>query len=460
MADMPAPVATIVIPTHNRSALLRRMLDALAAQASGTPPFDVVIVADGCVDDTLEMLADYVAPFAFRVLERGGEGPAIARNAGAAAANADLLIFLDDDVEPTPGFVAAHVVAHEEEDGRVVLGPYPPVPHADRDFFRLKARAWWTDHFASLAQAGHRFSFRDLLTGNLSLSRALWEQAGGLDPQFARAREDLELGVRLLKANAHFHFVPDALGWHHEYETMTTASALRRAMEEGRSDLRMALKHPELDGHLKIVRLYRWPSRKERLVQRLIMPERGLFDPLLNGAARLLPVLQACRFHAGYNRLFGALQGYWYRRGGAEALREARRAGHPPLQRGGSAHAPPPSLEIDLSLGIEVAEAILSAQRPAAVRLKWGNNDIGLLPYAPAAEAWDGRHLRSVLAGRLAKPFLRALVKSGQGGTILPDGHGPSTRAIDMIGTLSLPQSLMEVQAQWRHIPVSEKHRP
>lgn len=458
MADMPAPVATLVIPTHNRSALLRRILDALASQAPGTPPFDVVIVADGCVDDTLEMLAGYGAPFAFRVLERGGEGPAIARNTGAAAATADLLIFLDDDVEPTAGFIAAHVAAHEREEGKVVLGPYPPVPHAAPDMFRLSARAWWTDHFASLERRGHRFSYRDLLTGNLSMPKALWEKVGGLDPQFVRAREDLELGVRLMKMGARFHFAPDALGWHHEYETATTRSALRRAMEEGRSDLRMALKHPELDGHLKIVRLYRWPSRKERLVQRLIMPERGIFDPLVHAAARLLPFFQACRFRTSYNRLFATLLGYWYRRGGAEASRDARKAGHQPFQRGGSAHPTPPPLKIDLAQGIDAAEAILTAQKPAAVQLTWGENDIGLLPYAPAAEAWDGRHLRSVLADRLAKPFLRAIVKSGQGGTILPDGHRPSERAIAMMGTRSLPQSLMEAQAQWRQISIPEKH--
>lgn len=454
MADMPSPVASLIIPTHNRSALLRRILDALAVQDAGTPPFDVIVVADGCVDDTLEMLAVYAAPFAFRVLERGGEGPAIARNTGAAAAAAPLLIFLDDDVEPTTGFVAAHVAAHVGEDHRVVLGPYPPVPHATPDMFRLSARSWWTDHFASLAKQGHRFSYRDLLTGNVSMLKMLWENVGGLDPQFARAREDLELGVRLIKLGARVYFAPEALGWHHEYETATTPSALRRAMEEGRSDLRMGLKHPELGRDLKIVRLYRWPSGKERLVQRFMFLERGIFDPLLRATARALPVLQACRFHTTYNRLFATLLGYWYRRGGAEALRDARRDGHWLSPRVGSV---PPSLKLDLAQGIEEAEALLSAKRPAAVQLMWGDSEIGLLPHAPAAEAWDGRHLRGALAGRLAKPFLRALAKTGQGGNILPCGHLPSPRAIDMIGTHSLPASLMEARAQWRQVPISQK---
>src|SRR5688572_32712199 len=79
-----APFVTIIIPTHNRSASLRRTLTALCAQTYPLPQVELLVVADGCTDDTVAMLARYEAPFAFHIIEQGGQGAAAARNRGAA----------------------------------------------------------------------------------------------------------------------------------------------------------------------------------------------------------------------------------------------------------------------------------------------------------------------------------------------------------------------------------------
>ena len=47
---------SVIIPTHNRSASLRRTLDALRRQTYSLEQVEVVVVADGCIDDTVEML--------------------------------------------------------------------------------------------------------------------------------------------------------------------------------------------------------------------------------------------------------------------------------------------------------------------------------------------------------------------------------------------------------------------
>ena len=102
---------SIVIPTHNRRAAAARTLHALAHQCCSPAAFEVILVADGCTDDTAG-LAAVEWPIPVRVLEQPHGGPASARNRGAAAAAGDLLIFLDDDIEVVPGFVSAHVAAH------------------------------------------------------------------------------------------------------------------------------------------------------------------------------------------------------------------------------------------------------------------------------------------------------------------------------------------------------------
>lgn len=167
------PEISVIIPTRNRCAELKRMLDSLCTQTCSFGHFEVIAVADGCTDDTVQMLRNYNAPYALRTIEQLNRGPGAARNNGASFARGRLLIFLDDDLEPTPHLIDAHRETHRRRPGGVVIGPYPPVFHG-RNFINIHVRAWWSSVFDSILQPGHRFSFRDLLSGNLSVPTALF----------------------------------------------------------------------------------------------------------------------------------------------------------------------------------------------------------------------------------------------------------------------------------------------
>src|SRR5262245_27713292 len=121
------PETSVIIPTYNRCADLKRVLDALCLQTYPLKQFEVLVVADGCTDGTLAMLRNYRAPFALRIVEQSNQGPGAVRNRGAFLACGRLFLFLDDDVEPTPPLIEAHVEAHRHRASGVVLGPYPPV---------------------------------------------------------------------------------------------------------------------------------------------------------------------------------------------------------------------------------------------------------------------------------------------------------------------------------------------
>ena len=83
----PLPSISVVIPTHNRRASLFRLLGFLGSGTTPPDRFEVIAVADGCVDDTGPALRSATFPFALRVTEvNPGKGPATARNTGAALA--------------------------------------------------------------------------------------------------------------------------------------------------------------------------------------------------------------------------------------------------------------------------------------------------------------------------------------------------------------------------------------
>ena len=171
---------SVIIPTHNRAALLPRTLESLARQDLPTSDYELIVVADGCTDGTMQLLQSWKAPYALTSVEQApGRGAAAARNAGAARASADLLLFLDDDMEASPQLLSEHVRSHRQQPGCVVLGYFPMQPPAsDDDVFTKAARIWWADEFANRSQRGYRYTFKDLCTGNVSLSRASFLRVG------------------------------------------------------------------------------------------------------------------------------------------------------------------------------------------------------------------------------------------------------------------------------------------
>ncbi len=91
----PAPQlpVSVIIPTHNRRQLLKKAIDSVLGQTYRN--FQLIVVDDGSVDDTGRLVATYAADITY--IRQENKGPAAARNRGLAAAEHDLIAFLDDD---------------------------------------------------------------------------------------------------------------------------------------------------------------------------------------------------------------------------------------------------------------------------------------------------------------------------------------------------------------------------
>jgi glycosyltransferase involved in cell wall biosynthesis len=112
------PVASILIPTRGRPAYLDVALESIAGQARSLGA-EVVVVNDGggaAVDAVAERHGARVVP----VPPPGGVN--VARNAGIAAALADLIVLVDDDVRAPPGWLAALLAGIDAAPGSDVFG--------------------------------------------------------------------------------------------------------------------------------------------------------------------------------------------------------------------------------------------------------------------------------------------------------------------------------------------------
>jgi glycosyltransferase involved in cell wall biosynthesis len=401
------PRISVVMPTHNRANLLQLTLPALARQTVPPHEFELVLVADGCTDETTEVVRTLALPISITYLDQPSTGAAAARNRGAAAAKAPLLLFLDDDKEAVPDLLAAHLDAHRRDSGAVVLGYYPiPASLACQDPFTRAVKLWWDDCFTARAAPGYRFTFKDFCSGNVSLAAGLLKKAGGFDERIPGAGgEDYELGVRLLALGARFCFERAAVSHHHE--TMTFAKMLRRARQEGYAHVRIVERHPELFRSFKLhvlSRLEGYPVAW-KLMWRL---------PWLPGGAAF--GLRAVA--AGFRKL-GAEGSMW--RGARVALGHAYWTGvrdavgsYPDwLQFRAKAEdsiPAPRELDVDLDSDLDRLDAIFEHHCADAVRVLWRGELLGRIEAVPGAERLAGRHVRKLLLNQFPGPMLGVIV--------------------------------------------------
>ena len=111
MSNRPEPSPprfSIVIPTYQRRDVVLASLRAVPAIAFGS--FEVIVVVDGSTDGTAAAVR--ALPFPITVIDQENRGAATARNRGAASASGDILLFLDDDMEPDPAILFEHDRSH------------------------------------------------------------------------------------------------------------------------------------------------------------------------------------------------------------------------------------------------------------------------------------------------------------------------------------------------------------
>lgn len=398
----------IIIPTHNRSASLQRTLDALCEQNVSSTTFDVVVVADNCTDDTLAMVNKYQAPYRLAVVDERLYSAGAARNAGVAKCEVPLVLFLDDDVVPSENLIIAHLQAHKKSAGLVVLGPYKPVVRHSRSYHRNTIRRWWDKVFEEMSRPDHVFTFRDFLTGNVSVHRSDFLRVGGFDPAFQLAGgEDWELGIRLLDAGLLFRYCSRAEAFHFDHETMDLAKSYSRARVEGRADVIIGQAHRAMIGELKCLAYTNCSGYKRLFLRHLIFRRKTLGELLMVPLSRSLPLLEWFRLRRLWSRLFDSLLEYWYLRGIADKYTT-----HEELIKLGEEHMPPamldePRLIIDLannpSGAIEQADRI----RPVSLEIRYGDLHICKVGPFPGTEPFLARHLPSVLWLELKRsPFL------------------------------------------------------
>jgi len=184
------PLIAVIIPTHNRAALLERAVQSVLDQT--LRDFELVVVDDGSTDGTAELsILKNADPRLRYVKLPENRGVSVARNAGVKATSAPWLAFLDSDDEWLP----------EKLKKQVRWTEHRP------DIHIVQTREIWIrrDKRVNPPRTHEKFE-GDLFAASLErcmitpssamLRRTLFEKMGGFNESF-QACEDYDLWLRV-----------------------------------------------------------------------------------------------------------------------------------------------------------------------------------------------------------------------------------------------------------------------
>ena len=199
------PELTVVVPTCRRPASLARTVSSVLANTG--PSREVVVVDDGGGDAQTTLASLMARGEPVRVIYQTNQGPAAARNTGAAAATGRVLLFIDDDIIVPPAHLSQHLAAHAASGPALITG-HAVFPDELRASLGNSAfgryRLSLEDHFAERAPAGEldaRIPISGAPAANLSMSTETFARLGGFDASFPFAgAEDQDLALRARQA--------------------------------------------------------------------------------------------------------------------------------------------------------------------------------------------------------------------------------------------------------------------
>jgi GT2 family glycosyltransferase len=244
------------------------------------------------------------------VIDQPQSGVATTRNRGAAETKAPLLIFLDDDVRPSPGFVAAHIAVQQREGPCVSIGHLAPNPEE-------KAPGWWRwfewqleKQYAEMVDGARPVNGLALYSGNFAVPRDLFERVGGFDTQM-KTCEDTDLGIRMQLAGGTFRLNLEAIGWHSGYHDY--GSWKRTAYRDGEWDAVQALKLKHPFGWTELLHGFRDRHPYVRAAARLLLDHKQRFA-IGTGALKLAATVAGrLRLYSIERYLYAGIYGliYW-----------------------------------------------------------------------------------------------------------------------------------------------------
>jgi O-antigen biosynthesis protein len=203
------PRISVVVCSYNGSATIRDTLQACLR--IDYPDYEIIVINDGSKDSTREIADE----FPVKVVHTRNRGLSNARNRGIVEATGEIVAFTDDDAMPDPLWLRYLAIAYLHADFAGVGGPN--IAPLNSSFFAecvSYAPGRPVQVLSSDQVAEH-------IPGcNMSFRRSVLLEAGGFDPVYRAAGDDVDICWRIQDLGYQIGFHPSAFVWHYCRNTL------------------------------------------------------------------------------------------------------------------------------------------------------------------------------------------------------------------------------------------------
>lgn len=242
------PEVSFIICTYNRASYLEDTLESLFRHGSRDFNYEIVVIDNNSTDNTSEVIKELARQaeqqgYTLRSFKETEQGLSYARNRGIKEAQAESMVFFDDDIRATDSLIPAWCTFFAENPKAQAAGGKIHVQFDD-------PRPGWMSHFLLPLLGHHDLGDRPRtypggkypFGGNMGFRKSLLDKTGSFHTSLGRkgselnAAEEKELFQRIRSLSVPIHYLPDALLYHRVDQSRLSKAYIRKqAMGLGRS---------------------------------------------------------------------------------------------------------------------------------------------------------------------------------------------------------------------------------
>lgn len=232
------PAVTFIICTYNRQAYLDDTLKSILQPDAADLNIELLVIDNNSEDQTKAVVQKYKESsedIFIHYVKEENQGLSHARNRGIKEANAEYVVFLDDDIRATESLIPAWISFFNDHPDATAAGGKIHVQFDD-------PRPEWMSHFLlpllgyhDLGNSFKRYPKNKFpFGGNMGFQKSIFKEVGLFNTDLGRkgtslgAKEEKELFRRIRNHNEEIFYLPDAFLYHRVNRGRLTVDYIRK----------------------------------------------------------------------------------------------------------------------------------------------------------------------------------------------------------------------------------------